>query len=121
MRDRHCGRSGLLDMLFGMQIGRAIEHFRRISGISQSELAARVDTNQGNLSRIINGKQDIGFALLSKICAALGVPVSDVVAYAENGDNEAARWANLYIHLPQEDRDAAFRLLESKADYNIKK
>lgn len=75
-------------------IGRAIEHFRRLSGFSQSELAAQVDTNQGNLSRIINGKQDIGFALLSKICASLSVPVSDVVAYAEYGDNKAE--LNLY-------------------------
>jgi transcriptional regulator with XRE-family HTH domain len=120
MHYRHCRDIGPLPTMNPMEIGRAIEHFRKLAGITQLELAARVDIHQSNLSRIINGKQDIGFALLSRICKELGVPASDVVAFAENGDNEAVRWANLYAHLPPEDRAAVFRLLEQKAEYRPK-
>ena len=103
-------------MLTSVQIGRAIEHYRRLAGLSQLALAERLGMNQGNLSRLLGGKQDISYRRLCAIAAALGVKTSDLVSYAENGDDQAARWRRLYSQLPEEDRAATLRLLEPRAN-----
>lgn len=113
--------SATLIMLTSVHIGRAIDHYRRLAGLSQLELAGRLGWDQGNLSRLIRGQQDIPYRRLCAIAGALGVKTSDLVSYAENGDDQAARWHRLYVELPEEDREAALRLLEPRAvTYRVK-
>ena len=104
-------------MLSVMNIGRAIEHFRALSGLTQSELAARCDFSQGNFSRLLNGKQDLYVNRLEQVAKALGVKASDILAYAEALDPTEVRWRRLYAVLPPEDREAALQILEPRDSY----
>jgi len=106
-----------LSMILDMEIGLAIEHFRRLAGLNQSELAARLDVDQGNLSRMLRGNQDIYVSKLESIAAALGVRGSDILAYAEDHDATAARWRSLYRNLPPDEREAALKILEPRGQY----
>lgn len=112
---------GSVTTLIVVKIGRAIEHFRASAGLTQSALAAAVNMDQGNLSRLINGRQDVPMERLQAISAALGIRLSDLIAYAERGDEIEARWRRLYATLSPEDREAALRLLEPRETYSVRK
>jgi transcriptional regulator with XRE-family HTH domain len=107
-------------MLLGMKIGRAIEHFRRLAGLTQTELAGRTDLSQGNLSRLLSGKQDLTVARLEQIAQALGVRASDIMVYAETEDPDEARWRRLYASMPADQREAALRILEPRDTYQTR-
>lgn len=102
-----------------VKIGRSIEHFRKAAGLTQSDLAAAVGMDQGNLSRLINGRQDVPLERLHKIAEALGIRLSDLIAYAERGDEVEARWRKLYSMLSPDDREAALRLLEPRTPHQV--
>ena len=51
----------------------------RSSGVTQSELAARIGKNQAWLSRYLSGKFDADLATLDKITRAFGQPFSALV------------------------------------------
>ena len=56
--------------------------------ISLTELAARVDLTQANLSILKNGKgKAIRFSTLDKICKELNCQPGDILEYIEGGHN----------------------------------
>lgn len=54
-----------------LKLGYKINQIRKKEGISQKELAEKIDTAQGNISRIERGEQNVTYELLDKIAQAL--------------------------------------------------
>lgn len=57
------------------RIGERIAQLRKEQGMTQGELAAKAETNQGHIARIEQGKYDIRLSVLSAIAEALGTTV----------------------------------------------
>ena len=56
------------------EIGSKIKLLREQSGLTQKDLAKKLNISQQIISRIEKGKQNVSVETLSSICAALGVP-----------------------------------------------
>lgn len=63
-----------------MEIGPIIRKARKAKGWTLEELAHRVETDTGNLSRLERGKQGVSRELLSRIMGALDLSLSDAGA-----------------------------------------
>ena len=76
----------LIQGLF-MNIGQAIKLCRTRRGISQTELANKVDCSVSYLSMLENNKRDPTLSTLTRIATALKLPVSIIFFIAaETGD-----------------------------------
>lgn len=69
-----------------MKIGDKIRQIRKANKMTLSELALRVDSDVGNLSRLERGMQGYSDGLLHKIAEALSVPVSELFSSNEAND-----------------------------------
>ncbi|ORM72399.1 transcriptional regulator [Pantoea wallisii] len=69
-----------------MKIGDKIRHIRKANKMTLNELALRVDSDVGNLSRLERGKQGYSSDLIEKIAGALSVPVSELFSSNEPDD-----------------------------------
>lgn len=69
-----------------MKIGDKIRQIRKANKMTLSELALRVDSDVGNLSRLERGIQGYSDNLIQKISEALQVPVSEL--FSSNELNE---------------------------------
>jgi DNA-binding XRE family transcriptional regulator len=61
-------------------LGAQVRHYRERAGLSQEELARRAKIGRITLSRIENGKLYAQTKTLSKIAAALGIGLADLIA-----------------------------------------
>ena len=66
-----------------MKIGQKIRQIRKANKMTLSELALRVDSDVGNLSRLERGVQGYSDPLIQKIAVALSVPVSELFSSSE--------------------------------------
>lgn len=64
---------------FLMKIGKRIKELRIAKGISQQELAAEIEYEKSNMSRLESGRVNPKIATLYKVAQALGISVSDIV------------------------------------------
>jgi len=58
------------------RFGKAVREQRNAKGISQEELAMRIDTDQAYVSRIEAGQMNVTLETAEQIAAALSVDVS---------------------------------------------
>jgi transcriptional regulator with XRE-family HTH domain len=58
-----------------MNVGNAIRECRKRRGVSQTDIALRADCSVSYLSMLENNKRDPTLSMVSKIAAALQVPV----------------------------------------------
>jgi transcriptional regulator with XRE-family HTH domain len=61
------------------KIGARILQARKIAGLSQEQLADRIDVNRSYLSLVENGKSSPTFEFLEKIAAGIEINVEDLV------------------------------------------
>jgi transcriptional regulator with XRE-family HTH domain len=95
-----------------VKIGRALDHYRKLRGISQEAIAASAGMTQPNLSRLLRGTQEISVSQLDALARAVGVKTSAVVLFAESAtDDTLSRWHQLYDQLSPAQRAAAIDLL----------
>lgn len=73
----------------GMKVGAEIRRRRKALKWTLEELANRVDSDTGNLSRVETGKQGASEEMLRKIAHALGCTVADLFASTEAAANVA--------------------------------
>lgn len=73
-----------------MSVGSEIRRRRKALKWTLEDLAAKVDSDTGNLSRVETGKQGASEDVLRKIAAALGCAVADLFAGAEGLSNVSA-------------------------------
>ncbi|MFU9135706.1 XRE family transcriptional regulator [Erwinia tasmaniensis] len=66
-----------------MKPGERIRQLRKANNMTLHELALRVESDVGNLSRLERGRQGYSDALLQKIADALTVPVSELFSSGE--------------------------------------
>ena len=65
-----------------MHLGKNIERICKLTGIKQSDLAKRLNTNQQEISRIEN-KAEIKDELLERISKAIGFPKEVIQAFSD--------------------------------------
>lgn len=70
-----------------MKVGTEIRRRRKALKWTLEDLANRVDSDTGNLSRVETGKQGASEEMLRKIAVALGCTVADLFAGANGGSN----------------------------------
>nr|DAI68093.1 MAG TPA: Repressor protein CI [Caudoviricetes sp.] len=69
-----------------MKIGDKIRQIRKANKMTLSELALRVESDVGNLSRLERGMQGYSDGLIHKIAEALSVPVSELFSSNDADD-----------------------------------
>ena len=60
-----------------VSIGNRVKTLRIYKGLSQDELARRIDFDRTYLSRVESGKQNVTVETLLKICEGLGVTIKE--------------------------------------------
>lgn len=61
-----------------------LEKIRRWTGLTKdADLAARMKTDPGNLSRVLNGKQSPGPRFIAALCKALDADLGDLFEVAD--------------------------------------
>ena len=60
-----------------VSIGNRVKNLRINKGLSQDELARRIDFDRTYLSRVESGKQNMTVETLFKICEGLGVTIKE--------------------------------------------
>lgn len=60
-------------------INRALKTIRQFHGLTQAELALKLDMSKSYLSEIESGKKSVGYDLLEKYSELFDVPVSSLV------------------------------------------
>lgn len=59
-----------------MKLLKRVESRRRKLGMTQVQLSARLDVNQGHISKVLCGKEPISAKMLEKLHVFLNTPVS---------------------------------------------
>jgi transcriptional regulator with XRE-family HTH domain len=67
-------------------VGKAIRELRTERGIMQNELARAADLEPALLSHIVNGRGNPAWGTRVRISTGLGVPLSELLARAEQLD-----------------------------------
>lgn len=62
-------------------IGNRIRELRVKQGLTQSELAAKLDYEKSNMSRLESGTIDARASTLNKVANALGVSLSELLSF----------------------------------------
>jgi len=63
--------------------GLAVRHFRERHGWSQELLAEKADLNRSYLGEVERGRAIPSLATAAKLAAALGIPLSGLLAHCE--------------------------------------
>ncbi|MEN3283521.1 MAG: Helix-turn-helix domain [Solirubrobacteraceae bacterium] len=69
-------------------LGRAIRQMREEHGLKQGDIAKKANVNLTHFSRLEHGRVNPSWGTLRRVAAALGVPVSEVAARAEQIERE---------------------------------
>lgn len=72
-------------------LGKFIRQERQLNSITLQQLAAKTDSDAGNLSRIERGELGVSETLLRKICAALNTTPAKLYALTESEDDSSNR------------------------------
>ena len=88
-------------------LGRWIRHYRKAKGLTLDQLAKTVDASASHLSLIETGQREARVTMLSKIAAALDVPVATLMS-----PPKADRRTELTISLEHAQRSELYSALE---------
>ncbi len=72
-------------------VGRELARKRREVGLSQAEVAARMGTSQGAVSRIESGRVLPSLQMLDRFAIAIGVPIPIVFGQPESSPSREER------------------------------
>ncbi len=67
-----------------LDFGLAVRHFREHRGWSQELLAEKADLNRSYLGEVERGRVIPSLATAAKLAAALGIPLSGLLAHCEH-------------------------------------
>jgi phage repressor protein C with HTH and peptisase S24 domain len=84
-----------------MSLGAAIREIRKNRNLNQVDIAERVGTDSGNISRYESNKQKPSVEMLDKIADALGTSVSEIYRRAETADGEISEINEKFIMIPR--------------------
>jgi transcriptional regulator with XRE-family HTH domain len=69
-------------------INKALKVIRQFHKIKQSDLAIELGISKSYLSEIESGKKPVSFEILEKYSLSFDIPVSSLVFFSENMENE---------------------------------
>jgi len=70
-------------------INRALKAIRQFHGMTQSELASKLNMSKSYLSEIETAKKTVSYDLLQNYSIVFDVPVSSLVFFSESIDNNS--------------------------------
>lgn len=97
-----------------MSLGQALRKRRKALGLTLQEIARRVETDGGNLSRIERGAQGVSETMLRRLCAALECTPAFLYTHAETAPGNAAQPG---LHLNRLESQEFVRWFRSVAPY----
>lgn len=98
-------------------IGKRVQNFRKVRGLSQADIARQLDVTQGNMSSYERGDTRLNAEIIIKLSKILKVSADDLLGLNESGkkpplqDRRFLRYLAAIDRLPQRDRDAILRIL----------
>jgi phage repressor protein C with HTH and peptisase S24 domain len=84
-----------------MSLGAVIRRLRKERDLNQVDLAERIGTDSGNVSRYETDKQKPSMDMLEKIADALGTSVSEIYRLAEDGAGQVPAASEKYVMVPR--------------------
>ena len=66
-----------------MELGLAVSYFRKVRGMTQQQLADKMDVNYEMISRIENANTGISADVLFELSKALNVPLGELFSHAK--------------------------------------
>lgn len=84
-----------------MSLGAVIRRLRKERELNQVDLAERIGTDSGNVSRYETDKQKPSVDMLEKIADALGTSVSEIYRLAEDGAGQVQAASEKYVMVPR--------------------
>ena len=73
-----------------LALGRALRERRHRAGLTQTELAARIESSQSRVAKMEGGDASVSMDLVIKALLALGASREDVAGFIERSDRDAA-------------------------------
>ncbi|MFA6402501.1 MAG: helix-turn-helix transcriptional regulator [Salinivirgaceae bacterium] len=70
---------GIMNERFQEVIGKQVYYLRKTKGITQDDLAVRLNSHRENISKIERGQVDVKVSTLKKIADALEVDLNELV------------------------------------------
>ncbi len=96
-------------------IGQRIRELRRAAKLTQDELGARAIVSGAHLSSIERGESDVGLSVLTRIAAALDVPIGALVGELVQLSEKALHFAREFDQASPELKAALLVLLNDLA------
>ncbi|WP_052591930.1 helix-turn-helix domain-containing protein [Aureispira sp. CCB-QB1] len=62
-----------------LHVGRRIKHYREKKGLQQQALAAKIDYDKSNMSRLEAGKMNVTLLTLHTVARALDINIEDLL------------------------------------------
>lgn len=91
-----------------------LREWRRHRGLTQEQLAGRVDLTAASISRLENGKQNYIQETLEALASALNIDVPDLFRPPLTPEQEA--WRTLVGRVPPEKRPQVTKIIEALID-----
>ena len=70
------------------KIGEALQQMRRFSGLTQAEMARRLDVGQASVSKVEKGRSDVHVSTIQKYVEALGGKLQVCLLYTSDAADE---------------------------------
>jgi transcriptional regulator with XRE-family HTH domain len=101
-----------------MHIGDRIRRLREAKGLSQTELADKIQMDKSQYSKLEKDKADPSFSTLEKVSLALGASLfelfnDDLLMDSSSFDKSFIEKVHLIDQLDEEDKKTLFRTLDS--------
>jgi len=96
-------------------LGERIREIRKTCGLTQEELAEKVDIEQKHVSRIELGKSCPTIDRLEKMAVAMNVPLSSFFDFMhlENNDERTASIEEMLRELNEESKKVAYKMIKA--------
>lgn len=108
-----------------MSIGKNIKNIREQKRLMQKEVAAVVDMQASNYSKIESGQRDISVEALDRIAQFFGMTVDEVIHLEDSvpvpvrvEDKTASEKLQMISQLDEEDKHAVYRIIDGMLTKN---
>lgn len=106
-----------------MNISENIKRIREGSGLSQEQVAEKMNTSQSSYARIESGRKSVDFEDIMQFSKAVNMNILDVVAYPDVVSNKVStkKTAKVVVELELDEDDIAQLGLQNKLIKLLKK
>lgn len=113
-----------MDKEFNKQFGERVKFYRNKLGLTQEQLAEKINLQPNTLSYIENGKNNISYMKLAPLCQALKIEPYQLFVFDyrnENNSNRINDINNLLNSMDSNQLELSYRILYDLCSYSDKK